>query len=78
MTGDGRTGSNWGTAETKSISYAPTAALWRNLTVTPGTTLALGAVRTTDIPDGELTGFGFYNTASTGFVRIRDAHVICF
>jgi hypothetical protein len=75
VTGDGRTGGDWSTAEQKTVTITRAANTWRALTLTPGSSLALGALIGTVIPNGELTGVGFYSPAlaeSGSIVRIGD------
>ncbi len=67
-------GADWTNAETKTITFAKTAANWRDLTVTPGSALTLaGAARGTDLPSGAITGFGVYVAATpTAAMRFRN------
>lgn len=76
VTGDGRTETDYTTAETKTVTIERTATLWRDLTLTVGTALTLGAVRSTAIPNGDLTGIGFYTPAIAGEVRIKDLQIL--
>lgn len=74
MGADGATGSNWATAETKTVAVDRAAANWRDLTLTPGSSLSLaGSARSTDIPNGEVQGVGIYSpTVADGHnVRIK-------
>lgn len=42
-----------------SVTFAPTAAMWRDLTVTPGTALTLaGSARSLNLPAGAIQNFG--------------------
>jgi hypothetical protein len=76
VTTSGYTGSNWTTAETKTLNFSPTAANWRDLTFTPGSVLSLAtSTRSTDLPSGELTGIGIYTGANTATLRIDDIKV---
>ena len=67
-------GSDWSLADTHSITFAQTAANWRDVTLTVGSTLTLaGSARGSDLPDGEITGFGIYSPAvPAGNVRVRN------
>lgn len=78
VTGDGRTATDWTTAETKTISFARTAASWLLLTATPGSSLVLGSTPGSDIAaTAEITGVGFYMAARpTGVVRITDLQLL--
>ncbi len=78
VTGDGRVGSNWTTAEEKTVTFTRAANTWRALTLVEGTTLTLGSVIATEIADGEVTGVGFYNAnlvGSTSIVRIGTLEI---
>lgn len=59
--------STFPTASTASVTYefdySATASVWRTLTLTPGTSLSIGAIGsvTTNLPStATITGFGFY------------------
>lgn len=71
-------GNNWSTAETKTLTFSPTAANWRDVTLTPGTTLTLaGAARSTNLPSGDITGFGVLcDNTLTGNLRFRNFEVV--
>lgn len=73
----GVSGSDWSAAETKTVTFSLAAANWRDMTLTPGSTLTVsGSARSTDIPSGELTGIGLLSTGTTaGAVRIDDLKV---
>lgn len=68
------TGAAWTNAEIKTITFARTAALWRDLTLTPGTALTLaGSARVSNLPVGDITGFGIYIAATpAGAMRFRN------
>jgi len=70
-------GGDWSAAETKTLAFAKTASLWRDLTFVPGSSLAAaGAARGTDLPDGTITGYGIYSPATPlGNVRVRDFEI---
>lgn len=70
--------SDWTGAETKTLNFEVTAALWRDLTVTPGSALTLaGAARGSNLPSGAITGWGVYSPAApAGNVRFRDMEMI--
>ena len=71
-------GGDWSLAEVKTITFAKTAALWRDLTLVSGSTLSLaGSARSSDLPDGEVTGWGVYSPAvPTGNIRFRNAEFV--
>lgn len=75
----GVSGSDWTNAETKTITFSHAAALWRDMTLTPGSTLSVvGSARSADLPEGELTGIGLLSVGTTaGAVRIDDLKVFC-
>jgi hypothetical protein len=78
VTGDGRVGSDWTTAELKTVTFTRAANTWRALTLVEGTTLTLGSVIATEIADGEVTGVGFYNAnlvGNTSIVRIGTLEI---
>lgn len=72
VTGDGRVAGDWSSAETKTFDMSLGASVWRALTFTPGTALALGSTIATPISDGTVNAVGFYSPAATGVVRIDD------
>lgn len=73
-------GSDWSAAEIKTVLFAKTAALWRDLSFVPGASLvAAGTVRGADLPDGEINGYGFYNPSTpAGNVRIRNVELLTY
>lgn len=75
VTGDGRTGSSWATSETKTVNNLLSPGKWRALSFVPGTDLTLGANIPGSIPDGPLTGIGFYSPLVNGVVRVRNLRV---
>ncbi|QNN23971.1 hypothetical protein HED60_17400 [Planctomycetales bacterium ZRK34] len=48
-----------------TLNFSTAAAGWQNFTLTPGSTMALGSVLGADLPTDEITGIGFYISAST-------------
>lgn len=76
VTTSGYTGSNWATAELKTLNFDYTAANWRDLTFTAGSALSLAtSTRSTDLPSGELTGLGIFVSTNTGTIRLDDIKV---
>jgi hypothetical protein len=71
-------GGDWSLADTESITFTRAAASWRDLTLTPGSTLTLaGAARGSDLPAGDITGIGIYSPGvPTGNVRFRNFELI--
>lgn len=59
-------------AATETFAFTRTAAAWRDLTFVPGTSLALGAVRGSDIPQGDITAFGLYSDVPLASVSRFD------
>lgn len=58
-------------AYTRSFNFDPTASSWLDVTLNPGTQLAIsGTARTTDLPTGPITAIGFHYVAS-GTVSTR-------
>lgn len=76
VTGDGRAGGDWSTAETKTITLDRSAGIWQALTFTPGSALTLGTVMATAIPNGDLTAVGFFAPSIAGTVRVDDLKLI--
>lgn len=72
VTGDGRVGSSWATAEAKTFTFDRAANSLAALTVNPGTSLALGATIATAVPNGPLNAIGVYNGGLTGAIRLRN------
>lgn len=75
MTADSRAGSDSSGWETKTISIESDWEAWRSLTFQPGKSLRLGSRLSSNVPDGELTGIGFYSpplSSQHSLVRIRD------
>lgn len=64
----------------KSFSFDPTAALWRDLTFTAGSSLTIsGSNRILDLPSGAITNFGILGQSSasgTGNVRFDSFSVV--
>lgn len=71
-------GGDWSNKETKTIAFAKTAANWRDIALVVGSTLTLaGAARGTNLPDGDITGWGIYSPGvPTGHVRFRNFEAI--
>jgi hypothetical protein len=67
-------GSDWANAETKTVVFSRAGSGWRDVTLTPGATLAIaGSARTQALPSGEIAGFGVWSGAEpAGGVRVRD------
>lgn len=78
VTAASASGADWSLAETKSITFTKAAASWRDVTLTPGSTLTLaGAARGSDLPSGAITGIGIYSPGvPTGNVRFRNFEII--
>ena len=55
-----------------SFSFVTDSASWRTLNFAPNQTLALGAELTTDLPAGNITGFGLYTDVGTGKTKRFD------
>lgn len=57
----------------QTIDFTTAAASWRDFTLTPGTSMALGAAaRTEPLPSGTVTGIGFFINRSTGVAMRFD------
>ena len=78
VTAASASGGDWTLADTESITFAKTAAQWRDITLVPGSTLTLaGAARGSNLPDGDITGIGIYSPSlPTGNVRFRNFEII--
>lgn len=67
----GGSSGNWATnAAQESLTFTTAGASWTGLNFTPGSTLAADAVRTSDLPAGNVTAFGLY--AVNGTVRFDE------
>lgn len=55
-----------------SFSFVTDSASWRALNFTPKHALSLGAELTTDLPSGNITGFGLYTDSGTGKTKRFD------
>lgn len=63
------------TSPTVTTTFTTTASAWRDFTLNPGTSMALGSVLGSDLSSSVVTGIGFYTT-STGVTRIDTLQVV--
>lgn len=63
------------TSPTVSTTFTTNASAWRNFTLNPGTSMALGSALGSNLSSSVVTGIGFYTT-STGVTRIDTLQVV--
>ncbi len=57
----------------RSLAFSTAAANWRAFTLTPGSTMSLGATLSNDLASSEITGIGFYVSAPGSAVVRLDS-----
>jgi hypothetical protein len=66
-------GGDWANQEIKTLIFSKAASNWRDLTLNPNVALTLGAVRSQNLPDGNITGVGVLSPSTpAGNVRFRN------
>jgi hypothetical protein len=74
---DGRVGADWSTAVACSFTMSLASGTWLPLTFAAGSALSLaGAPNASALPNGALTGVGFYSPSAAGVVRIDDVTLV--
>jgi hypothetical protein len=70
----GGVGSDWTTGITTSVTITRDKTQWLALTYTYGSALSLGAQPATNLPNGALTGIGFFSKSMqvNGLIRLKD------
>ena len=65
-------GSDWTGSETQTYTLSRQAADWRSLTFTPGSTLSIGSILSSDISGSNLEAVGFFLEGNSNTIRIDN------
>lgn len=65
-----------GTFTLESFTFTTAASSWRDLNFVAGTSMSLGAVRTADLPTGDITGFGLLTADTAGQYQRFDTFTV--
>lgn len=79
-TANSSSGGDWSQSNIISLSFARTAALWRDVTLVPGSSLELGgAARSQPLPEGVITGWGVFSPAvPAANLRFRNQEFVTY